>query len=273
MILVAKELKSKGKKIGFVPTMGYLHQGHLSLVEIAQKKSDVVVVSIFVNPTQFGPNEDFQKYPRDFNRDCELLKPYDVDYIFYPDASDIYPENFSTYVEETQIAKILEGKFRPTHFRGVTTVVNILFNCVKPDIAVFGQKDAQQLTIIKRMVENLKMDIEIIAAPIVRESDGLAMSSRNVYLSPSERQNALVLFKALSKAKEEIEKGERNVENLKKLAYEILTSVPSQPDYFEIVEEKSFMPVDRLETGKSYYLLVACKIGPARLIDNFLITV
>jgi len=272
MSSISKELKKQGKKIGLVPTMGYLHQGHLSLVEIAKKNVDIVVVSIFVNPTQFGPNEDFQKYPRDFNRDCELLKPYNVDYIFYPSIDDIYPKNFSTYVEETEISQVLEGKYRPTHFKGVTTIVNILFNIVKPDIAVFGQKDAQQLAIISKMVKDLMMNIEIIPAPIVRENDGLAMSSRNVYLSAEERNDALVLFKSLSYAKDLIVKGERNCDVIRNKGMEILTSVStSNPDYFEIVEAESFKFIDRLENGKKYYLLAACRIGSTRLIDNFLI--
>jgi len=272
MSSISKELKKQGKKIGFVPTMGYLHQGHLSLVDIAKKNVDIVVVSIFVNPTQFGPNEDFQKYPRDFNRDCELLKPYNVDYIFYPSIDDIYPKNFSTYVEETEISQVLEGKYRPTHFKGVTTIVNILFNIVKPDIAVFGQKDAQQLAIISKMVKDLMMNIEIIPAPIVRENDGLAMSSRNVYLSAEERNDALVLFKSLSYAKDLIVKGERNCDVIRNKGMEILTSVStSNPDYFEIVEAESFKFIDRLENGKKYYLLAACRIGSTRLIDNFLI--
>ena len=272
MSSISKELKKQGKKIGFVPTMGYLHQGHLSLVEIAKKNADIVVISIFVNPTQFGPNEDFQKYPRDFNRDCELLKPYDVDYIFYPSIDDIYQKNFSTYVEETEISKVLEGKYRPTHFKGVTTIVNILFNIVKPDIAVFGQKDAQQLAIISKMVKDLMMDIEIIPAPIVRENDGLAMSSRNLYLSLEERKDALVLFKALSYAKDLIFKGERNCDVIRNKGMEILTSVStSNPDYFEIVEAESFKFIEKLENGKKYYLLTACRIGSTRLIDNFLI--
>jgi len=272
MSSISKELKKQGKKIGLVPTMGYLHQGHLSLVEIAKKNVDIVVVSIFVNPTQFGPNEDFQKYPRDFDRDCELLKPYNVDYIFYPSIDDIYPKNFSTYVEETEISQVLEGKYRPTHFKGVTTIVNILFNIVKPDIAVFGQKDAQQLAIISKMVKDLMMNIEIIPAPIVRENDGLAMSSRNVYLSAEERNDALVLFKSLSYAKDLIVKGERNCDVIRNKGMEILTSVStSNPDYFEIVEAESFKFIDRLENGKKYYLLAACRIGSTRLIDNFLI--
>ena len=272
MSSISKELKKQGKKIGLVPTMGYLHQGHLSLVEIAKKNVDIVVLSIFVNPTQFGPNEDFQKYPRDFNRDCELLKPYNVDYIFYPSIDDIYPKNFSTYVEETEISQVLEGKYRPTHFKGVTTIVNILFNIVKPDIAVFGQKDAQQLAIISKMVKDLMMNIEIIPAPIVRENDGLAMSSRNVYLSAKERNDALVLFKSLSYAKDLIVKGERNCDVIRNKGMEILTSVStSNPDYFEIVEAESFKFIDRLENGKKYYLLAACRIGSTRLIDNFLI--
>ena len=171
--------------------MGYLHEGHLSLIRSSKKKCDVTIVSIFVNPTQFGPTEDFANYPREIERDTNLLKQEGVDYLFQPSAEDIYPNNFQTYVSVERATKILEGKFRPTHFRGVTTIVLILFNCVKPDFAFFGQKDAQQLVVIKQMVKDLKLDLEVISCPIIRESDGLAMSSRNVYLSDSERNNSI----------------------------------------------------------------------------------
>lgn len=181
---IVRELHKQNKSIGFVPTMGYLHEGHLSLVRRARTENDVVVVSIFVNPTQFGPNEDFDRYPRDLERDLRLLEPLGVNYVFHPSVEEMYPRNYSVYVEEVSLSRHLCGASRPGHFRGVCTVVTKLFNIVKPTRAYFGQKDAQQFRILKRMVENLNMDIEMIELPIVRESDGLAMSSRNVYLSP-----------------------------------------------------------------------------------------
>jgi pantoate--beta-alanine ligase len=254
--------------------MGYLHEGHLSLIRSSKKKCDVTIVSIFVNPTQFGPTEDFANYPREIERDTNLLKQEGVDYLFQPSAEDIYPENFQTYINVEQITKILEGEFRPTHFRGVTTIVLILFNCVKPDFSFFGQKDAQQLVVIKQMVKDLKLDLEVISCPIIRESDGLAMSSRNVYLSDSEREDALVLFKSLELGKKIISSGELKVNTILSKMKELFHKIPSANlDYIQIVEVDSFQIVDQLSKGRKYFILVACKIGNTRLIDNMLISV
>ena len=196
----SKKARSDGKVIGFVPTMGFLHDGHLSLVREAKKMSDVVVVSIFVNPTQFAPNEDFDKYPRDLTRDAEILSNENIDYLFMPKAEEIYPSNYHTYVKVRDLSETLCGGTRQNHFEGVTTVVLKLFHIVEPHFAFFGQKDAQQLAIIRRMVKDLNMDVEIVRVPIVREPDGLAMSSRNMYLSPEERKAATVLYRALDHA-------------------------------------------------------------------------
>jgi pantoate--beta-alanine ligase len=211
----ADRLRRQGKKIGLVPTMGYLHEGHLSLVREAQKHSDLVVMSIFVNPTQFGPNEDLEDYPRDFDWDAELARTAGCDIIFYPDVSEIYPGNYLTSVIVEKITKVLCGVSRPTHFRGVTTIVAKLFNIVKPHIAVFGQKDAQQAIVIKKMVVDLNYDIEIIVAPIIREADGLAMSSRNTYLTLGQRKQAAVLYQSLMAAGKMIEAGERDARIIK----------------------------------------------------------
>ncbi|MFA3781725.1 pantoate--beta-alanine ligase [Melioribacteraceae bacterium 4301-Me] len=271
---LSSELKRANNKIGFVPTMGYLHEGHISLIRASKRKSDATVVSIFVNPIQFAPNEDFNKYPRDFNRDKKMLQSEGVDAIFYPSSSEIYPENFQTYVTVEKISQILEGTFRPAHFKGVTTIVNILFNCVKPDIVFFGQKDAQQAAIIKQMIADLKMDIEISIEPIVREQDGLAMSSRNIYLNEKERRDALVLYNSLCLAEKLINSGERNKERIVTEMQLIINSVESSKiDYIEIVEQTTFSISNTLERGKSYYVLVACWIGTTRLIDNILVTI
>ncbi|NVM04874.1 MAG: pantoate--beta-alanine ligase, partial [Candidatus Helarchaeota archaeon] len=200
----SEHLKLEGKKIGLVPTMGYLHQGHLSLVEAVRPLCDVVVMSIFVNPTQFAPNEDFARYPKDFKRDKKLAEQSGVDVIFYPSYNEMYKKNYLTAVKVKQITEIMCGKSRPTHFEGVTTVVAKLFNIVKPHIAVFGQKDAQQAVVIKKMIEDLNFDIKIIISPLIRENDGLAVSSRNSYLSACGRKDALVLYKSLMFAKKEI---------------------------------------------------------------------
>ena len=264
--------KKSGKRIGFVPTMGFLHEGHLSLVRKAKEVSDVVIVSIFVNPTQFAPNEDFTKYPRDEEKDKKLLSHEGVDMLFLPEVEEIYPEGFQTYIHVTGITKMQEGEFRPTHFKGVTTIVAILFNSVLPDVAVFGQKDAQQVSVIKRMVNDLKFNLEIIVVPIVREADGLAMSSRNVYLSESERKDALVLSRSLKHAEKLIRSGEKAIEKIISEMREIIGSVPaSQPDYVRIVNAESFCE-EELQAGKSYYILIACRIGKTRLIDNSLIS-
>ena len=271
---VSFSLKSAGKTIGFIPTMGFLHEGHLSLVKKSKKLCDVTIVSIFVNPTQFSPSEDLALYPRDIEKDNKLLLEQKVDFLFYPDADEIYPENFQTFVAVNHITKKLEGEFRPTHFKGVTTVVNILFNSVMPHHAFFGQKDAQQAAVIKQMVNDLKMPINIIVCPIARETDGLAMSSRNVYLSKDERKDALALYNALQKAKKLIDEGEMIGSIIISEMMTIIEKVKSSKfEYIKIVESKSFETVTELKSSNDYYILVACKIGNTRLIDNELIVV
>jgi pantoate--beta-alanine ligase len=271
---VSFSLKSAGKTIGFIPTMGFLHEGHLSLIKRSKELCDVTIVSIFVNPTQFSPSEDLTLYPHDNEKDNKLLLEQKVDYLFYPDAKEIYPENFQTFVAVNQITKKLEGEFRPTHFKGVTTVVNILFNCVMPDHAFFGQKDAQQAAVIKQMVNDLKTLVNIIVCPIIRETDGLAMSSRNVYLSEDERKDALALYNALQKAEKIIGEGERRVSLIILEMTTIITNVKSSKlDYIKIVESKSFEAAEELKSSNEYYILIACKIGNTRLIDNELIKV
>jgi pantoate--beta-alanine ligase len=254
--------------------MGYLHEGHLSLIRESKRTCDVTIVSIFVNPTQFGPSEDFNRYPRAIEKDNKFLENEKVDYLFLPSTEEIYPKNFQTYVNVEYITKKLEGEFRPTHFRGVTTVVLILLNCVQPDYAFFGQKDAQQLTVIKQMVKDLKMDVKIIGCPIVREADGLAMSSRNVYLSSAERKEALVLSHSLEIAKKIISSGEKRVNVIFSEMNQLISKTPSAKlDYIKIVEADTFEIVDELEKGKEYFVLLACKIGRTRLIDNTKISI
>lgn len=269
---LVKGLKQEGKTIGLVPTMGFLHKGHISLIEASTKMTDVTIVSIFVNPTQFAPNEDFDKYPRDIKRDSEMLQEAGADYIFLPSADEIYPGGFQTYVDVQEITRKIEGEFRPTHFKGVTTIVSILFNCVKPDFAFFGQKDGQQAAVIKRMVKDLKYDIKIIINPTLRDPDGLAMSSRNVYLSPLEREKALLLYKSLKQAEELIRSGEHNAKTIiKKINNNFLTESSIHLNYISIVEESLFQEIETLVQGKSYLILIAAKVGKTRLIDNLLI--
>jgi pantoate--beta-alanine ligase len=271
---VADELRKEGKIIGVVPTMGYLHEGHLSLIRLAKEKSDVVITTIFVNPLQFAPNEDYDRYPRDFERDVKLAQSAGCDIIFHPSVEEMYPQNFLTYVEVDKLTKVLEGEFRPTHFRGVTTVVAKLFNITKPHIAVFGQKDAQQALIIKQMVRDLNFDIEIIIAPIVREPDGLAMSSRNVYLSDSERKDATVLYESLKLAEKLIENGERNSKNIILKMEELIKSKPTAKiDYIAIVEPETLEKVETLSEGKEYLIALAVRIGSTRLIDNTIVKI
>jgi pantoate--beta-alanine ligase len=271
---VADELRKEGKIIGVVPTMGYLHEGHLSLIRLAKEKSDVVITTIFVNPLQFAPNEDYDRYPRDFERDVKLAQSAGCDIIFHPSVEEMYPQNFLTYVEVDKLTKVLEGEFRPTHFRGVTTVVAKLFNITKPHIAVFGQKDAQQALIIKQMVRDLNFDIEIIVAPIIREPDGLAMSSRNVYLSDSERKDATVLYESLKLAEKLIENGERNSENIILKMEELIKSKPTAKiDYIAIVEPETLEKVETLSEGKEYLIALAVRIGSTRLIDNTIVKI
>ena len=271
---VSFSVKSAGNTIGFIPTMGFLHEGHLSLVKRSKELCDVTIVSIFVNPTQFSPSEDLALYPHDIEKDNKLLLEQKVDYLFYPYADEIYSENFQTFVAVDHITKKLEGEFRPTHFKGVTTVVNILFNCVMPDHAFFGQKDAQQAAVIKQMVNDLKIPVNIVVCPIVRETDGLAMSSRNVYLSKDERKDALALYNALQKAKKLIDEGEMIGSIIISEMMTIIEKVKSSKfGYIKIVESKSFETVTELKSSNDYYILVACKIGNTRLIDNELIKV
>lgn len=257
----------KGKKsIGLVPTMGFLHQGHLSLIEKAKEDNDFVVVSIFVNPTQFGPGEDFDNYPKDLESDFEKCRDLGVDLIFNPGVDDMYDKH-RTYINVEEITEQLCGKSRPIHFRGVCTVVSKLFNITKADRAYFGQKDAQQLAVIKKMVKDLNFDIEIIGCPIVRQEDGLALSSRNKYLSEKERKDALVLYKAIEKAKSIIKKGISSREIIDAMT-EVIEEVDyAKIDYIQVVDSEFLQEVDRVEDD--VLVALAVYIGPARLIDNF----
>lgn len=264
-----KKYKNQGQTIGFVPTMGYLHRGHLSLVEQSKKENEKTVVSIFVNPTQFGPGEDFDRYPRDPEMDEGLLKEFGVDVVFYPAVKEIYPEGYATYVEVEKLGNVLCGKSRPTHFRGVTTVVLKLLNIVSPNCAYFGRKDAQQAIIIKKMVKDLNLDVTIHTVPIVRDPDGLALSSRNVYLSTEERKAALSLSRALEKAKSEIDHGLRDASAIKELIQNEIDKHPLVTiDYLEVV---SLDALEEIKTITVDNTLVAGAIwaGKTRLIDNF----
>ena len=263
-----KEWKAKGLKVGFVPTMGYLHEGHESLIRKASEENDRVVVSIFVNPIQFGLKEDLSTYPRDLERDSKVCESAGADIIFHPENEEMYFKDFSTFVDMNGLTDGLCGKSRPTHFRGVCTVVTKLFNIVAPDRAYFGEKDAQQLAVIKRMVRDLNIDIEIIGCPIVREKDGLAKSSRNTYLSVEERNAAIILNKSLTLAKEKIQAGERDSEIIIKLIEEVINSEKlARIDYIEVVDSLSMEKVERIE--KSVLVAIAVFIGKTRLIDNF----
>lgn len=274
MQTTSRQVKCEGKKIGFVPTMGFLHNGHLSLIKKSLALCDVTVVSIYVNPTQFAPDDDLDKYPRDLKKDKQLLINLGVDILFLPSNKEIYPDGYQTYVSVNDLTRLFEGEFRPTHFLGVATIVTILFHSVNPHLAFFGQKDAQQAQIVKQIVKDLKFNIDVIVCPIIRNSDGLALSSRNVYLSDSERRNALILYKSLNLAEELINKGERNANTILIMMRELIDSVVSSKlDYVNIVEADKFEVVTKLEGGKSYYILIACKIGNTRLIDNTLVKV
>ncbi len=269
---ISGKLHLEGIRIGLVPTMGYLHQGHLSLVSKSKKTSDVTVVSVFVNPAQFGPKEDFGKYPRDLERDKKMLRVAGVDFLFIPEAGKIYPDNFQTYVSVDKVTKILEGESRPLHFRGVTTIVAMLFNIVDPDAAYFGQKDAQQAFVIRQMVNDLKFNVKVDVIPIVREKDGLALSSRNIYLDKKERGDALVLSHSLLYARKIISNGRYEAAGIIRGMKGIINRAEtSDLDYISIVDALSFSPVKKLVHGKKYYVLIACRIGKTRLIDNILV--
>jgi pantoate--beta-alanine ligase len=267
-----KARRREGKKIGFVPTMGYLHQGHLTLMERAKEENDIVIASIFINPTQFGPDEDYEDYPRNLEHDAKLAKGVGIDIIFAPKVEEIYLKDACTRVEVDDLTTKLCGASRPGHFRGVCTIVTKLFNIVNPDRAYFGQKDAQQVLVIKKMVEDLNFDVKIVVVPIVREEDGLAMSSRNKYLSTKEREAALILFKSLTLAKNMIEAGKRDANLIKS---QIIKNIENEPlariDYVHIANEKNLKEVD-LVTGK-ILIALAVYIGETRLIDNILLEV
>jgi len=270
MTAAVAELKAQGRSIGLVPTMGYLHEGHLSLVRECRKSADVAVASIFVNPLQFGPQEDFRRYPRDPERDAALLEKEGVDILFLPTDQEMYPERFGTSVEVAGLQDKLCGRSRPGHFRGVATVVLKLFNIVRPDYAFFGQKDAQQVVILRRMVEDLNMDVEIRAMPIIREPDGLAMSSRNTYLNDDERRAALILFRSLEEARRMFEKGQRAASQIRERLLRIIASEHlARIDYAEVVDPGSLEPVEKID-GEALVAL-AVYIGRTRLIDNLIL--
>jgi pantoate--beta-alanine ligase len=265
--------RAEGKRIGFVPTMGYLHEGHLSLMRLIRPRCEALVTSIFVNPMQFGPKEDFAQYPRDLQRDVQLCESAGSDVVFHPAVEDIYPKNFHTHVEVGYLTETLCGPWRPGHFRGVATVVCKLFNIVQPHVAAFGQKDAQQVVVIERMVADLNMPIEIVVGPTRRESDGLAMSSRNVYLSPAERQQATALYHALTLAEQKIRAGERDPAKIIPAMKSLILSEVSSPviEYVEIVDRTTLHPVQTI-TGK-IIIALAVRLGKTRLIDNFMLIV
>jgi len=262
-----KKEKSNGKKIGFVPTMGYLHKGHLSLIKKAKSDNDIVVCSIFVNPTQFGPNEDLDKYPRDFERDKSLLKKEECDILFYPNVQEMYPNGFSTKVSLNILTDKLCGKSRPGHFDGVATVVTKLLNIVTPDSAYFGLKDYQQLLVIKRVVNDLNIDTNIVGCPIVREKDGLALSSRNVYLTEEQRVSALSLSKSFSLVEELLSKGVKNPNKIKEEVANYIGGFPfTKIDYIEIVDPETLEDIK--EINGNFLMALAVFVGKARLIDN-----
>lgn len=270
MRALSRGAKSSGARLGLVPTMGALHAGHLSLVQAARSRSDKVAASIFVNPTQFGPNEDFAKYPRDLEKDCAVLESEGVDFVFAPPVEEMYPPGAVTWVTVEGLSERLCGKSRPGHFRGVTTVVAKLFNAVEPDLAFFGQKDAAQAAIIRRMVRDLKIAVEIHVCPIVRESDGLALSSRNSYLSAEERRTALVLYRSLSNARKLFDGGERDAAKLIAAANVEFSYEPgAKLDYFEVVDPDTLEPESAIT--KEVLAAVAALVGRTRLIDNILL--
>lgn len=268
-----KEIKSRGGTIGFVPTMGYLHEGHLSLMRRARVENDIVVASIFVNPTQFGPNEDLDAYPRDTQRDTDLMRAEQVDIAFFPTAEALYPQGYTTYVQvEGPMTQVLCGRSRPTHFKGVTTIVAKLFNLVAPDRAYFGQKDAQQAAVIQQMARDLEFDVAVVVCPIVRESDGLAMSSRNAYLTDTQRADAIVLNRALRGAAELIAEGERSAAIIKrKIELQIQSVGEVAIDYVTVVNARNLAEIERL--AGEILIAVAVQFGRSRLLDNIRIEI
>jgi pantoate--beta-alanine ligase len=267
---IAEAARRNAERIALVPTMGYLHQGHIALMREGRRRADLLAVSIFVNPTQFGPGEDFARYPRDFERDCGMMRAVPVDIVFAPEASSVYPPGSQTWVEVTELTKGLCGRSRPGHFRGVTTVVAKLFNIVKPHVALFGEKDFQQLRAIQRMVRDLNFDIEIVSVPIVREADGLAMSSRNAYLSAAEREQALALSRALEATRERFVVGVIAPGELVRAATEVLERAGAGVEYVEVVDAETLEPATTLDAP--VLIAIAARIGCTRLIDNMVLT-
>jgi len=275
MLSACRAVRHNGRRLGFVPTMGALHEGHLALVRAARASCDVVAASIFVNPTQFGPNEDLAKYPRNLEQDCEMLRKENVELLFAPSVQEMYPAGAVTWVTVESLSDKLDGRSRPGHFRGVTTVVAKLFHIVEPDAAFFGQKDAAQIAIIRRMVRDLNFPVEIVAGPTVRDPDGLAMSSRNAYLDPQQRQQALALYRSLLQVKKSWESGERDVAKLVAVGREEIAKEESvRLDYLEIVDPNNLDPLESLSLNKSAVgalVAVAAYVGTTRLIDNILL--
>ncbi|MBI5216986.1 MAG: pantoate--beta-alanine ligase [Ignavibacteriae bacterium] len=270
----ADSVRLQGKRIGVVPTMGYLHEGHLSLIRIAKQHADVVITTIFVNPLQFAPYEDFSRYPRDIERDSRMAEEAGTDFLFIPEQNEMYSAQHLTYVQTESLTEVLEGKIRPGHFRGVTTVVAKLFNITKPHVAVFGQKDAQQALLIQQMVRDLNFDIELVIAPIVREPDGLAMSSRNVYLNPEERKQSVALSQSLKRTEELIAGGERNCKHIKAEMTKLISSQPlSEIDYLSIADTSTLHEFDQLTSGTTALISIAVRFGKTRLIDNTIVRI
>jgi pantoate--beta-alanine ligase len=267
-----KLARAEGKTIGFVPTMGYFHEGHLSLMRRAKAECDLCVVSLFVNPTQFAPSEDFQRYPRDFARDAAMAESVGVDLLFAPEVEEMYPEGYQTYVEVTEVTRRLEGAARPGHFRGVATVCTKLFHIVQADRAYFGKKDYQQLKVIQRMVRDLNIPTEIVPCETVREPDGLAMSSRNVYLKPDERQAATVLYRALCAGRDAILAGERDAKKVQALVEQVIATEPLvKTEYVDVADAETLEPLTDLRG--EVVISLAARVGVARLIDNITVTV
>ena len=270
VLAVSKEAHRAGQRVGFVPTMGALHEGHLSLVRTARKQSDVVIASVFVNPKQFGPNEDFSKYPRDAEKDSAMLAAEKTNYLFMPSVEEMYPPGATSWVTVEGLSEKLDGRSRPGHFNGVTTVVAKLFNIVQPDFAFFGQKDAAQVAVVSKMVRDLNFDVRIVVCSIVREADGLAMSSRNAYLNPQQRRQALVLYRSLMRVQMLADSGENNAARLKVAGEQVIAEESAvKLDYFEIVNQATLDPVADITGGA--LVAVAAHVGNTRLIDNIVV--
>lgn len=272
MQATSERFRRDGKRIGVVPTMGYLHEGHLALVRSAKLHADVVITTLFVNPTQFGPKEDFSRYPRDFDRDLSLASRAGTDILFAPETDQMYPQGYATYVDVQGVTDVLEGKSRPGHFRGVATIVAKLLAITKPHVAVFGQKDAQQVAVIRQMVRDLNIDLQLIIAPTVREPDGLAMSSRNVYLTPEQRKEAVVLSESLALAEQRVQQGIRACGAILDAMSDYIHAHSSgEIDYISIADNRSLRELEGIESGQEVLISLAVKFGSTRLIDNIVI--